>query len=146
LNDEQIPNFRCVRVHVSTGYNSVEGNRRASRNGLVSVLPPENPHVTIRNFSSLILSSARVVAARATLAVAQDASSYVRHLEGKINQLQESISDLRASVDDDLPRAAAASTLADHLAAAHGGTLSPPPHQPSYAHSESGQVKRGSCR
>jgi hypothetical protein len=38
-----------VRVHVSTGYNRVEGNRRASRDGLVSDLPPEIPHVTIRD-------------------------------------------------------------------------------------------------
>jgi hypothetical protein len=36
LNERQIPNFRGVRVHVSTGYTRVEGNRRASRNGLVS--------------------------------------------------------------------------------------------------------------
>jgi hypothetical protein len=36
--------FRGVRVHVSTGYNPVEGNRRASRNGRVSDLPPETPH------------------------------------------------------------------------------------------------------
>jgi hypothetical protein len=50
LNDGQIPNFRGVRVHVSTGYNRVEGNRWALRNGLVSDLPPEIPHVTIRNF------------------------------------------------------------------------------------------------
>jgi hypothetical protein len=33
-----------VRVHASTGYNRVEGNRRASRNGF-------SPTVTIRNFS-----------------------------------------------------------------------------------------------
>jgi hypothetical protein len=32
----QIPNFRDARVHVCTGYNIVEGNRRASRNGRVS--------------------------------------------------------------------------------------------------------------
>jgi hypothetical protein len=44
LNEGQIPNFRVVRVHVSTGYNRGEGNRRASRNGRVSDLP----HVTIR--------------------------------------------------------------------------------------------------
>ena len=36
LNDGRIPNVRGVRVHVITGYNRVEGNRRASRNGLVS--------------------------------------------------------------------------------------------------------------
>jgi hypothetical protein len=35
LNDGQSPNFRGVRVHVSTGYNRAEGNRRASRNGRV---------------------------------------------------------------------------------------------------------------
>jgi hypothetical protein len=31
LNDGQIPNVRGVRLHASTGYNRVEGNRRASR-------------------------------------------------------------------------------------------------------------------
>jgi hypothetical protein len=34
----QIPNFRAVRVALGTGYNRVKGNRRASRNGLVT--PP----------------------------------------------------------------------------------------------------------
>ena len=49
MNDGQIPNVRGVRVHVSTSYNRVEGNRRASRNGLVSSSPtPETPTVTIR--------------------------------------------------------------------------------------------------
>jgi hypothetical protein len=33
---------------VSTGYNPVEGDRRASRNGLVSDLPPEILNATIR--------------------------------------------------------------------------------------------------
>jgi serine/threonine protein kinase len=47
LNDGQIPHLRVVRVHASTGYSRVEGNRRAARNRLVSDLPPENPHVTI---------------------------------------------------------------------------------------------------
>jgi hypothetical protein len=49
LNDGRIPKFRGVRVHASTGYNRVEGNRRASRNGRVSDLPPKIPNVTIRN-------------------------------------------------------------------------------------------------
>jgi hypothetical protein len=44
------PNFRVVRAHVSTGYNRVRENRRASRNGLVSDPPPGIPHVTIRKF------------------------------------------------------------------------------------------------
>jgi hypothetical protein len=43
LNDGQIPNSRGVRVHVSTGYNRVEGNRRAPRNGRVSCSPTRNP-------------------------------------------------------------------------------------------------------
>jgi hypothetical protein len=42
LNEGQITTFRVVSVHVSTGYNRAEGNRRASRNGRVSELPPEN--------------------------------------------------------------------------------------------------------
>jgi hypothetical protein len=37
------PKLRGVRVALGTGYNRVEGNRRASRNGLVSDLPPEIP-------------------------------------------------------------------------------------------------------
>jgi hypothetical protein len=41
LDDGQIPNVRGVRVHVSTGYTPLEGNQRASRNGLVSDLPKE---------------------------------------------------------------------------------------------------------
>jgi hypothetical protein len=40
LNDGQILNVRVMRVHASTGYNRVEGNRRASRNGRVSDLDP----------------------------------------------------------------------------------------------------------
>ena len=35
LNDGQLPNFRGVRVHVSTGYIPPEGHRRASRYGRV---------------------------------------------------------------------------------------------------------------
>jgi hypothetical protein len=50
LNERQIPNVRGVRVPVSTGYDPVERNWRASRNGRVSDLPPETPTVTIRNF------------------------------------------------------------------------------------------------
>jgi hypothetical protein len=50
LNDGQIPNSRGVRVALGTGYDRVEGNRRASRNGRVSDLSPEIPHVTIRDF------------------------------------------------------------------------------------------------
>jgi hypothetical protein len=50
LNDGPIPNCRGLRVHASTGNNRVEGNRRASRNGRVSDLPPDLPTVTIRNF------------------------------------------------------------------------------------------------
>jgi hypothetical protein len=42
MNDGQIPNFRGVRVHVSTGYTRVDGNRRASRNGRVSDLHPND--------------------------------------------------------------------------------------------------------
>jgi hypothetical protein len=38
---------------LGTGYNRVEGIRRASRNGCVSDLPPETRIVPIRNFSSL---------------------------------------------------------------------------------------------
>jgi hypothetical protein len=38
LNDGQIPNFRGVSVHVSTGNDRGEGNRRASRYSRVSDL------------------------------------------------------------------------------------------------------------
>jgi hypothetical protein len=48
------PVYHVVRVHVSTGYNRVEGNRRVSRNGRVSDLPPEIPTVTIRNFCIVV--------------------------------------------------------------------------------------------
>ena len=41
LNDGQTPNPNAVRVAPGTGYHRVEGNRRASRSGLVSDLPPE---------------------------------------------------------------------------------------------------------
>jgi hypothetical protein len=54
----KILNFRGVREDLGTGYDRVEGNRRASRNGRVSVLPPEIPHVTIRNFCIAVLTSA----------------------------------------------------------------------------------------
>ena len=50
LDEGQIPNVRVVRVHVSTGYNRVEGNRRPSRNGpAVSSSPIRIANVTIRN-------------------------------------------------------------------------------------------------
>jgi hypothetical protein len=49
LDEGQIPNFRGVRVDVSTRYHRVEGNRRASRDGRVSDLPPEIHTVTIRD-------------------------------------------------------------------------------------------------
>jgi hypothetical protein len=54
MNDEQSPNPNIVHLASGTGYHRVEGNRRASRNGPVSDLPPEIPKVTIRNsFPSL---------------------------------------------------------------------------------------------
>jgi hypothetical protein len=40
LDDGLIPNVRGVRVALGTGYDHVEGNRQASRIGLVSDLPP----------------------------------------------------------------------------------------------------------
>jgi hypothetical protein len=46
---KRIPNPNVVRVAPGTRYHRVEGNRRASRNGPVSDLPPEIPNVTIRN-------------------------------------------------------------------------------------------------
>jgi hypothetical protein len=48
LKDGQIPNFRGVRVALVTGYHRVEVNRRASRNGRVSDLPPETCSLTCR--------------------------------------------------------------------------------------------------
>ena len=47
LNDGLIPNVRVVRVAISTGYNTGQGNQRGSRNGLVNDLPPQST-VTIR--------------------------------------------------------------------------------------------------
>jgi hypothetical protein len=46
LNDGQIPNPNVARVAPGTGCHRVEGNRRASRNGRVSHLPPETHTVT----------------------------------------------------------------------------------------------------
>jgi hypothetical protein len=48
----QIPNLRGVAEHVSTGYNRVEGNLRASRNGLPPRSPTGNPCVRFATFSS----------------------------------------------------------------------------------------------
>ena len=53
LNDLQQPNFRGVRVALGTRYNPGEGNRRASRNGRVSDLPPEILPVRFATFASL---------------------------------------------------------------------------------------------
>ena len=55
MNEGQIPNIRVVRVALGTGYNRVEVNRRASRNGRVSDLPPEIPNVPIRNLFTGVL-------------------------------------------------------------------------------------------
>ena len=44
LNEGQTPNVRGVHVHASTGYDRVEGNRRASRNGRVGDLPSPQRH------------------------------------------------------------------------------------------------------
>jgi hypothetical protein len=54
LNDEHIPTPNGVRVASGTGYHRLEGNRRASRNGRVSDLPPDTPKVTIRNFFTTV--------------------------------------------------------------------------------------------
>jgi hypothetical protein len=49
LNDGPQPNPNGIPLAPGTGYHRVEENRRASRNGRVSDLPPEIPYVTIRN-------------------------------------------------------------------------------------------------
>jgi hypothetical protein len=53
LNDGQIPNPNVVRVAPGTGYHRVQGNRRASRNGPVSDLPPETLTLRFATFASL---------------------------------------------------------------------------------------------
>jgi hypothetical protein len=53
-------NLRGVRVHVRTGYSHVEGTRRTSRNGRVSLSPTEIPNVTIRNFCIALLRVGRL--------------------------------------------------------------------------------------
>jgi hypothetical protein len=58
-NEGQIPNTRGVRVHVSTGYHRVEGNRRASRNGRVSDLPPETLRSVLTSSCGCVPSSPR---------------------------------------------------------------------------------------
>ena len=57
MNDAQSPNFRGVRVALGTGDNPVKGkgNWRASRNGRVRDLPPENPNNNDRTFASLYI-------------------------------------------------------------------------------------------
>jgi hypothetical protein len=60
LNDGQIPNFRGVRVHASSGYNRVEGNRR----GLVSALPPKSLRYDSQTFPSLVYGGALSAAPR----------------------------------------------------------------------------------
>jgi hypothetical protein len=50
-NDGQSPNFRGVRVHATTGYNSRRAeSAAASRIGRMIELSPETPNVTIRDF------------------------------------------------------------------------------------------------
>jgi hypothetical protein len=62
LNDGQTPNVRVVRVHVGTGYNRGEGNRRASRSGRVSDLSHPKPP-TLR-FATLFIAVRRSPAPR----------------------------------------------------------------------------------
>jgi hypothetical protein len=63
LNDGQIPYPNVVCVALGTGYNRVDGNRRASRNGLVSDLPPEIPNANdSATFSSLYHTPGRPLA------------------------------------------------------------------------------------
>ena len=57
LNDRQIPNFRGVRVALGTGYNRVEGNRRALRHGRVSPSPTEILTFRFATFASLCAST-----------------------------------------------------------------------------------------
>jgi hypothetical protein len=58
LNDGRITNPNVVRVARSaatgTGYHRVEGNRRASRNGPVSDLPPEIPPLRFATFCTAV--------------------------------------------------------------------------------------------
>jgi hypothetical protein len=53
LNEGQRKHCCDVREALGTGYNRVEGNRRASRNGRASDLPPEIPPLRFATFSSL---------------------------------------------------------------------------------------------
>jgi hypothetical protein len=64
LNDGQTPNFRGVRVHVSTGHSRGERNERVLRNGRVSDLPSEIPTVTIRNFCIAVPRALAVASVR----------------------------------------------------------------------------------
>jgi hypothetical protein len=73
LNDGQLPNPNVVRVAPGTGYHRVKGNRRASRTGPVSDLPPEILSVTIRNF--FIAASSLSVSHRAPSCLQLDAST-----------------------------------------------------------------------
>jgi hypothetical protein len=69
LNEGQISqNCRGVRVSLGAGFDRVEGNRRASRDGPVSDLPPEIPNVRFVTFSIAVrgwtCGSGRVSGAR----------------------------------------------------------------------------------
>jgi hypothetical protein len=73
LNDGRTPNVRGLRVARGTGYNRVEGNRRASRNGLVSDLPPEiltSRFATFASLTELVHSTRALLCTRAAAATA----------------------------------------------------------------------------
>jgi hypothetical protein len=74
LNDGRIPNPNVVRVAPGTGYHRVEGNRRASRNGLVSDCLP-NPYRSDSQLSRRCTHRPRTSAS----APVSDAGAYAVH-------------------------------------------------------------------
>jgi hypothetical protein len=81
LNEGQIPNPNVVRVAVGARYHRVEGNRRASRNGPVSDLPPETPTATIRSFFIAVGGGRGVQVGEMRDALAAVLTAAGRHLE-----------------------------------------------------------------
>jgi hypothetical protein len=102
LNDGQRPNFRGVRVALGTGYNRVEGNRRASRNGRVSDLPPEIPTVTIRGFCVAVCLLVSNTSAKARWRADVADRTYRRVSQLAFGQLVQQVADVRRQQSSNL--------------------------------------------
>jgi hypothetical protein len=86
MDKSQTPNG--VRVAPGTGYSRVEGNRRASRNGPVSELPPETP--TVR-FATLFHRCTRVATHTDKRVVSSGADGSLRCWEYSAAQVRHTL-------------------------------------------------------